>query len=156
MSDEISIRRATAADHEVLGEIMFDAVRNGPSLYTPEQQAAWVPEPRKGADWDARLSAQCVFVAEADGRPIGVMTLAMPDYVDLAFVRPDWQGRGIFRRLHEALETEARARGLARLHTHASLMAQPAFGAVGYSVLEPETVEIRGQSFKRFSMERTL
>ena len=53
MTDDIILRRGMPADHEALGEVMYAAVRNGPSRYTPAQQVAWVPEPRRGTAWPA-------------------------------------------------------------------------------------------------------
>ena len=134
MTDDIILRRGMPADHEALGEVMYAAVRNGPSRYTPAQQVAWVPEPRRGTAWDARLSGQTIMVAEAGSEVIGFMTLAPPDYVD-AIAREDRQSR---------------------LTVHASLMARPAFAAVGFAVTAPEEVELRGESFKRFAMEKRL
>lgn len=156
MSDAETIRRGTPADHVVLGEVMFDAVRNGRSQYTPAQQAAWVPEPRSGTEWDQRLGSQCVFLAEREGLILGFMTLEPPGYVDFAYIRPASQGQGLFRRLYDAVEQEAKNRGQTRLHVHASLMAQPAFAAVGYQVVAEETVDIRGERFRRFAMEKSL
>ncbi len=156
MGTDFQLRRGAAADHEALGEVMHDAVRNGPSRYTPEQQAAWVPKPRKGPDWDSRLASQTVFLAEQADVVIGFMTLEPPDYVDFAFIRPDRQGKGVFRALHDAVEQEARRTGQARMRVHASLMAQPAFAAMGYAVTATEEVSIRGIGFKRFAMEKQL
>ena len=156
MSGALTVRRGIPADNPALGEVMFDAVRNGPSLYTPTQQAAWVPEPRSGADWDTRLASQCVFLAERDGLIQGFLTLDPPDYVDFAYIRPGSQGQGLFRRLHDAVEQEAVQRGQTRLHVHASLMARPAFAAMGYQVVQEETVDIRGEKFRRFAMEKAL
>ncbi|WP_323762946.1 GNAT family N-acetyltransferase [Maricaulis sp.] len=156
MSGALTVRRGTPADNPALGEVMFDAVRNGPSLYTPAQQAAWVPEPRGGTDWDERLARQCVFLAEQAGLIQGFLTLDPPDYVDFAYIRPDCQGKGLFRRLHDALEQEAGRRKLSGLHVHASLMARPAFLVVGYQVTAEETVELRGEHFRRFAMQKVL
>lgn len=63
MDKTIVIRTATAADFDELAEIMFDAVRCGPSEYTEQQRFAWVPTVRSGRDWERRLSAQTIFVA---------------------------------------------------------------------------------------------
>ena len=111
MDTAIRIRRGEAADNIGLGDVMHDAVRNGPSRYTAEQQAAWVPEPRKGADWDTRLASQTVMIAEQAGTLVGFMTLEAPDYVDFAYIRPDWQGKGVFRalRCHRAGSAPDRA-----------------------------------------------
>jgi putative acetyltransferase len=156
MSDAITLRRGGPADHAALGVVMHDAVRNGPSRYSEAQRRAWVAEPRRGADWDARLAGQIVVLAEAGGEPVGFMTLAPPDYVDFAYIRPAWQGRGLFRRLYTEIERIARETGQTRLTVHASLMARPAFSAVGFAITEPETVEVRGEKLDRFAMEKRL
>ena len=135
---------------------MFAAVREGPSPYTQAQRAAWVPAPREGAAWTERLSAQHVVVAEGEDGPLGFMSLAKGGYVDLAYVVPHARGTGLFRRLYEAVEAEARARGETRLTTHASLMAEPAFAAVGFAVTAREVVEIAGERLARAAMEKRL
>jgi hypothetical protein len=43
-----------------------------------------------------------------------------------------------------------------RLWVHASLMAQPAFAAVGFSITEHQVVQIGDQAFKRAYMEKPL
>jgi len=41
---EFSIRPAVPQDYDYLGEIMFEAVRDGAPQYTEAQRLAWVPE----------------------------------------------------------------------------------------------------------------
>lgn len=153
---EFEIRLATAADHAALGQVMFDAVRHSASPYTPAQKEAWVPEARSGPEWDARLAAQTVLVATQGDEIVGFMSLAAEGYIDFACIRPAAQGQGLFRRLFDQIEALARERGEPRLSTHASLMAQPAFAAMGFVTTQPETVEVRGQSLDRFAMEKWL
>lgn len=153
---EFEIHGAMAADYNALGQVMFDAVRHSASPYTKAQREAWVPEPRTGPEWEARLAAQTVLVATQGDEIVGFMSLAVEGYIDLAFIRPAAQGQGLFRRLYDQIEALARERGEPRLWTHASLMAQPAFAAMGFLVNKPETVEVRGQFLDRFAMEKSL
>lgn len=147
---------ATPTDHAELADVMFDAVRNGPSKYTPAQRAAWVPERRRGVEWESRLAAKDIAVGRDGGRIIGFMSIEGGGYIDFAFIRPEAQGSGLFRRLFELVEARARAANEARLWVHASLMAQPAFAAVGFSVLEHQNVQIGDQLFQRAMMEKPL
>jgi putative acetyltransferase len=147
---------ATPTDHAELADVMFDAVRNGPSKYTQAQRAAWVPERRRGVEWESRLAAKDIAVGRDGGRIIGFMSIEGGGYIDFAFIRPDAQGSGLFRRLFELVEARARAANEARLWVHASLMAQPAFAAVGFSVVEHQNVQIGDQIFQRAMMERPL
>ncbi len=85
---------ATPTDYDALADIVFDAVRNGPSKYTQSQRAAWVPvRPSTGsgvgAGWAARLQGQVIAIARNETRAIGFMTLAPEGYIDFAYIRPD-------------------------------------------------------------------
>jgi putative acetyltransferase len=147
---------ATPTDYDALGDIVFDTVRNGPSKYTEAQRAAWVPERRVGEEWAARLEGQVIAIARDDTRAVGFMSLAPEGYIDFAFIRLDAQGTGLFRRLFIMIEDKARSQNEPRLWTHASLMAEPAFAAVGFTVVEREVVEIGDESLERAMMEKLL
>ena len=156
MISNTTIRWARAADFDQLGAVMFDAVRHGCSLYTEEQRTAWTPEPRSGPEWHARLAAQSVIVRETESQIDGFLSLTETGYVDFAYIRPSAQGTGLFRKLYERIENKARKASAPRLHTHASLMAQPAFSALGFAIIAQEDVELNGHLFKRFEMEKVL
>ena len=84
------------------------------------------------------------------------MSLAESGYIDLAFIRPSSQGTGIFRKLYESIEKLAMQNGIRRLWVHASLMAQPAFTAMGFSITKKEVVQVGDQSLDRFEMEKRI
>ncbi len=147
---------ATPTDYDDLGDIVFDAVRNGPSKYTGAQRAAWVPVRRGGEEWAARLEGQVIVIARDDTRAVGFMTLAPQGYIDFAFIRPEAQGTGLFRRLFDMIEDKARSQNEPRLWTHASLMAEGAFAAVGFAVVERQVAPIGTQNLDRAMMEKAL
>jgi putative acetyltransferase len=153
---DIRFRWATADDFAALGQVLFDAVRLGPSPYTEAQRRAWVPEPRGGAGWIDRLAPQHIAIAETDGAIAGFMSLAERGYVDLAFIRPAHRGSGLFAALYQRIEDKARQRGEARLSVHASLAARPAFLRQGFVVTAEEEVESHGERLARFTMEKAL
>jgi putative acetyltransferase len=147
---------ATPTDAAGLADVMFDAVRNGPSKYTQAQRAAWVPERRRGAEWETRLAAKDIAIGRDATRILGFMSIEDGGYIDFAFIRPEAQGSGLFRRLFDMVQERTRANAEPRLWVHASLMAQPAFAAVGFSVVEHQIVQIGDQDFKRAMMEKPL
>ena len=147
---------ATPTDTAELADVMFDAVRNGRSKYTQAQRAAWVPELRSGAEWEARLAAKDIIIGRDATRILGFMSIEGGGYIDFAFIRPEAQGSGLFRRLFDMVQERARANAEPRLWVHASLMAQPAFAAVGFSVVEHQIVQIGDSDFKRALMEKPL
>lgn len=156
MTRDVQIRRANPGDFDALGDVFHAAVREGADQYTPEQRAAWSPAPRADEAWAAHLGVQAVWLAERDACPVGFLTLTEDGYVDLAYILAEAQGQGLFRRLYDALESEARRRGIVRLWTDASLHAKGPFEAVGFTAAYAETVERSGEQLKRFRMEKTL
>jgi putative acetyltransferase len=149
-------RWASAADKDVLADIMFDAVRNGESLYSEEQRAAWVPARRSGEEWGARLQSQDIIVAEQGDEAVGFVSLAEGGYVDFAYIRPDAQHTGLFRQLLSHIVRRAVAKREPMLWTHASLMAEPAFAKLGFTIRKRERVRIGEQEFERCEMEMPL
>jgi putative acetyltransferase len=149
----ITYRWATDSDYDALGEVIFDAVRNGPSLYSEAQRSAWVDAPRSGPEWQQRMAAQSIAVAETDGNIAGLMSLTQDAYLDFAFIRPAYQGSGMFRQLYAMILELARDQKQPRILVHASLMAEPAFSAIGFEITKEETVEINGQYLDRFEMQ---
>jgi putative acetyltransferase len=149
-------RWASAADSDVLADIMFDAVRNGESRYSELQRAAWVPARRSGEDWVARLQRQDVIVAEQDGEAVGFVSLAEGGYVDFAYIRPEAQHTGLFRQLLSRIVERAVAKREPLLWTHASLMAEPAFAKLGFTIRKRARVRIGDQEFDRCEMEKSL
>lgn len=109
----------------------------------------------------ARLDRQVIVLARNGARAVGLMSLEPGGYIDYAFIRPEAQGSGLFRQLFAwveeyALGPELVEGGETRLWVHASLMAQPAFAAVGFALVEHEVVQIGGESFERARMEKVL
>jgi putative acetyltransferase len=156
MANAMRVREATVGDYDAIADVMFDAVRNGPSMYTEEQRQAWVPEPRRGVDWNERLNSQKILVAIQEGQIVGFMSLVSNGYIDFAYVRPAAQGTGVFRLLYESIEELAQRDGVTSLWVHASLMAQPALQAMGFVITKKETVEIRDQALDRFEMQKQI
>ncbi len=156
MVDKTEIREATSEDYATIADVMFDAVRNGRSKYTEEQRHAWVPQPHSGPNWNKRLDSQTILVATQGGQIIGFMSLATNGYIDFAFIRPCAQRTGVFRLLYESIEKLAKKKQETRLWVHASLMAQPAFFAMGFAITKKEVVRIGCQTFERFEMEKHM
>lgn len=135
---------------------MFDAVRRGESRYSEQQRAAWVPARRSGEDWIARLQSQDIIVAEQDGEAVGFASLAEGGYVDFAYIRPEAQHTGLFRQLLSRIVERAVEKREPLLWTHASLMAEPAFAKLGFTIRKRERVRIGNQEFDRCEMEKLL
>lgn len=152
----VQIKWSDGNDAHALAQVFYDAVRLGPSPYTQVQRVAWMPHVPATDVFRKRLARQHVAVAHINARPVGFLTLDDTGYLDLAFILAQHRGRGLFRMLYDAIETRAAVMHLTRLHTHASLSAQPAFQSVGFCVIQFEMVTLSGVHLRRAEMEKHL
>ncbi|MDJ0827010.1 MAG: GNAT family N-acetyltransferase [Rhodobacter sp.] len=122
------IRRYRSADAGALAEIFFRAVHEGArTKYTEEERQAWAPTRPSPEDWARRLDGLITFVAFESGSLVGFMSLRSDGYLDLAFVLPEWMGKGVADALLRCLESEARRCGIGLLTTEASHLARSFF-----------------------------
>ena len=149
-------RNGVKRDTPRLARVFFAAVREGPSPYTEEQRVAWLPAVPAPNAFENRISGMHLVVAEDRREIVGFMGMKRDGYIDLAFILPQSRGQGAFRHMYEMIEHDARQDGLERLWTHASLMAEPAFRAAGFSVTQQVNVHRSGQTLARVEMEKIL
>jgi len=81
--------------------------------------------------WLAR-SGQYTVVVERDGTLCGVGMMGPDGSVRLCYVHPDHTRCGVGRALVDAMQSEARARGMDRLHLDATLSAMAFYEAMGF------------------------
>jgi putative acetyltransferase len=148
------LREYNAADLPAVVAVYREAVRKiAPGLYTPAQVAAWSAFAETDRDLRPMLAQGYRLVLENETGGIDAFAVLDPaDYVSLLYSRVSRLGHA--RRLLDALETEARRRGVTRVHTAASLLSHPLFLRHGYGVDYPETVERNGVSFDRYRMSK--
>jgi putative acetyltransferase len=80
-----------------------------------------------------------------------------PDgHLDRLYSHPEHTRRGLAGRLLAAAEEDARALGLARLFTEASILARPSFERAGYVVTHRRDFEIDGVPIHNYAMEKLL
>lgn len=153
-----TLRRYTPEDCAACWQLFYRAVQTGAAkFYDQAQRDVWCavppdPTPQR----NARLADATTWLAEDNGRLIGFMSLETDGHLDMAFVDPDYMGRGIAYVLHDRLMQSARDAGLTTLKTEASLLAEPFFTRQGWQVVAPDTVVKDGVSLPRYLMQVTL
>ena len=96
------------------------------------------------------------WVARLGGAVVGFTDLETDGHLDMMFVHPARQGRGIASQLLATVEAAARADSLARIFTEASITARPFFERRGFRLIAAQTVAIRGHALTNFRMEKLL
>lgn len=153
----MEVRSYRPGDAEALGRVFHRAVREGAAArYEAAQVAAWSPQAPGGVRWAERLAYGETVVAVDEGRLLGFMTMNADGYLDLAFVLPEVMGQGVSDLLYAVLETRARASGIDRMTTQASLLAEGFFARHGWAVTRRQEVEMGGVVLKNAWMEKDL
>ena len=124
--------------------------------YTAPQIAAWAPDRIDRGEWADRLARNFTYVAAIEAAIVGFCELEPDGRIHTMYVHRDCQGQGVATALLARIVERAREMGLAALSTEVSIMARPFFERRGFTVVEQQTVTLRGQSFRNYRMTLTL
>jgi putative acetyltransferase len=157
MTAPFVVRPWRPSDTAELADIFRRSVREVASRdYRPAQIEAWAAAPGETAVWEDRMRARVVFVAEEAGLLIGFIQYEPPDHIDMTYVHPERQRKGVASALLGALEDEAQARGVKVLNVEASITSRPFFERHGFVVLTPQIVTAKGEDFLNYRMAKRL
>lgn len=151
----MKIREYRFEDAEDHAEVHRQSVRGIASAdYSNEIIGAWESsEPE-----DSPLDEEKVrFVAEEDGEIVG-----FSDYnketneLSGLYVKPDYTGKGIGKKLLDKVEEDAREEGLEQLWCKSTITAKDFYQKHGYELIEETKHEIDGFEMKAYKMEKKL
>jgi putative acetyltransferase len=161
--EPVTVRRAGEDDAAALLQLSLDAIRGSAAgHYEQRQLTAWAA--RRSLAGHRWLIAETVTFVALVGptvagfagvalRPVGALQAGE---VDQLFVSPRHGGRGIARRLLDAVAAAGAEAGLEELVTHASWRAVPVFERLGYRRVEVEHVRLGDVELTRVLMRRPL
>jgi putative acetyltransferase len=153
----ILIRPYAPTDVSELTNLFRASVRTIASRdYTTAQLRAWAPDIIDEREFGRGCEVKATWVAAVAGRIAGFSDLEPDGHVDMLYVHPDFERRGVARALLDHIEQLARRRGLRRLYAEASITARPVFEAMCFHAIAPRTVVVRGQSMTNYRMEKQL
>src|ERR1700722_1395966 len=119
------IREFKKEDADRLANLFFQTIRRvNIRDYTQAQVEAWAPENRDMERWRKSFSGRAVFVAEEAGSAIGFGELEPNGHIDRFYIDADWVGRGVGRKIYEAIEGQAMTEKIPRLFVEASITAR--------------------------------
>lgn len=151
----ISIRLYEPADLDAVITIFQRAVRETAAKdYNEAQIQAWSQVDR--SRWEMRRLSRPTWIALVEGNPAGFTDLEPNGHLDMLFVHPAYNGKGVASALLHTVEEAAGKQNLPRIFTEASITAKPFFEKQGFTVITSQLVEIRGQVLQNFQMEKRL
>ena len=159
MAGRAQIRAYQAGDASAIVRLFYETVHSvNRADYSEEQVEAWAPDMPNQQAWHARMSepARRTLVAAENDEVVGFAELEDDGHLDMLYLRGDVVGRGVGRRLYEAVEGEAKDSGLGRIFTEASVTARPFFERNGFRVVREQRVLCRGVEMTNFAMEKPL
>jgi putative acetyltransferase len=154
-----SLRPYQPGDAEPIAKLQFDSVRRiGARAYTPEQAAAWAPEPWPPAKVHDRATdgrTTLVAVDELD-EVIGCCDLEPNGHLDHLYCHPDFVGQGVGGALIDNAVALAQNSGVTRIYVEASEVALPIFVRKRFEVIERSDFLLRGVAIHHYRMQRTF
>jgi putative acetyltransferase len=149
------VRAYREEDCDAIIEVYRAAVRiSARRDYSEEQVRAWAPDQANRDRWLVRYRTRPAWVVDIDGTIAGFTDLEDDGHLDMMFVHPAFDGRGVASALLAQVEARAALMGLSRIFVEASLTARPFFERKGFTVIAQQEVTIRGQTLTNFRMEK--
>lgn len=157
MATSVTIRPFRDDDLDSVAAVFTAAVHGlAAEYYSAAQISAWAPVPPDISQWRMRLVGLTTLLVVRDEQVAGFISYADDGHIDLLFTHPAHARQGVASALCIAAESALRAHGCGRMFTEASLAARPGFEQWGFSVVEEQHVQLRGQTFLRFAMHKQL
>jgi putative acetyltransferase len=154
---QFALRPMLPADIPLLAEIFRASIEElTADDYSTAQQDAWTAAADDQDTFGARLANQLTLIATLEGSPVGFVSLAGKEQIDMLYVHPAVAGQGVGTMLVDALETLAASRGTAKLQADASDTAKPFFERRGYVAQQRNSVSCGGEWLANTTMEKKL
>ncbi|MGA9657579.1 MAG: GNAT family N-acetyltransferase [Asticcacaulis sp.] len=153
----IRVRDYNPDDIDTLMRLFQAAVAAIPQTdYTSDQLRAWASQRLDRDAWLIRRASKPTFVAQIDDEIAGFSDLTDAGYIDMMFVHPQYQGKGVARALFARIMDVAQRKAIRMLETDASITARPFFKSCGFETLSSQEVAIGGQVLRNYRMRLSL
>lgn len=136
----VSVRQATPDDIDAICVVHRSSIRELCSNhYTPDQVQEWTAALEPHGYTELLSSKQCL-VAEEGGTLVGFGILDLENgLVNATYVSPRAVGKGVGRRLMQAMEDLAQRHNVNKLQLHSTLNAVTFYESIGYFRGAPAT-----------------
>jgi putative acetyltransferase len=152
-----ALRPYLPTDAPMLAEIFRASIEElAADDYSAAQQDAWIAFADDEEAFAQRLGERLTLVATITGAPVGFACLEDNRQIDMLYVHPSVNGRGIGSMLCDALEKLAGARGTKKIAVDASDAARGFFERRGYEAQQRNTVSVGGEWLANTTMTKQL
>jgi len=153
----IHLRRGAIEDLADLQNIFVTSVMQTCAAdYTPEQINVWVSSIEDTARWHQILTQQLVWVATWSEHLVGFATLNQGYHIDLLYVHPNFQRKGVAGVLLSAIESFAIQSGQKVIHSEVSITARSFFEKNKFEIQCEQIVYRQDIGLKNYKMIKNL
>ena len=138
---EAKLREFGSGDAESVRELIHSTIEACYMGAYPARAVEYFLRYHSESEILSRAVAGTTIVAEAGGQIVATGTLKGHHILGV-FVGREFQGRGLGRRIMEALEKRARAEGIAEITLDVSLPSRAFYERMGYQGFEPAVVDV--------------
>ena len=111
---------------------------------------------KKKKKLEKSLEKNHTIVVEQDEKLIAFGNIGKTGYLDRLYVHPDYLRKGIASKLVEDLEAYAKKHDCHVINVTSSITSKPFFESKGYTVIEEQINERRGERLLRYLMEKKI
>ena len=124
--------------------------------YSAQEIDSWSEGAKITDNWLKRIDTHHFLLVKAGHKLVGMASLDNRGYLDVIYVHPQYQGKGIASELLLRLENKAVEDGHKAITSDVSITAKPFFLHKGYSVVKPQLVLCRGVVLRNYNVQKVL
>ena len=124
--------------------------------YSSQEINSWSAGAKNTDNWLKRIDTHYYLLVKMKGLLVGMASLDETGYLDVIYVHPDHQGKGIASTLLNKMENKALEDGHTAITSDVSITAKPFFLHKGYCILKPQLVLCRGVVLRNYNVMKML
>lgn len=147
------IKRYVEGEELKLWKVFYSSVHvNAKNYYNDKQLDAWAPRKIDYNSWCDKIKQINPYAIYDSNKIIGYADLQDNGYIDHFFIRGGYSKKGYGTSLIKHIIQLARNKNIPFLESYVSLSAQSFFNKFGFSEIEKNIVDIRGEKLKNSLM----
>lgn len=157
-SQKIIIREYKPEDAPALAGIYYNTIHLiNTQHYTKEQINAWAPETSlEPSGWKKKFEKTQPLVATIGDVIVGFAEFEPSGHIDCFYCHHNYIGYGVGSTLMKSIYKIAIEKEINRIFAEVSITARPFFEKQGFTVINEQTVDIKGIKLKNYKMEKYL
>ena len=124
--------------------------------YSRAQVRAWAKAVTNPEKWKLKFRTQSILVAEGDSALLGVVTFDLKGGIDMFYVHPKEQSKGVGGMLYSSFEEKVRNQGIQEVQVYASDSAKGFFSRMGFELVGSRLVVANGVKMRNSFMRKHL